>query len=63
MLQIKSDIQRHNIILLNQAYEDLLLSIKFIELVKSGINMNIVTYRFPNIIHIEDASEYELVGS
>ena len=59
-LQIQAKHCQHNIRLTQQAQEDLNLCLKFLTTAHNGVNMNLLTFRRPDIIHIGDASEHGL---
>ena len=61
-LQITAEQSRHNVRISQRVRDDLHLSAKFITAARNGISMNLVTFRTPDKIYINDASEHGLGG-
>jgi hypothetical protein len=61
-LEIKASLTKKNQIINKRAHEDFKLAQKFLEKARKGINMNLMTFREPNKIYINDASEHGLGG-
>ena len=61
-LEIKASITNKNQIINKRAKDDFELALKFLERARAGINMNLITFRVPNKIYINDASEHGLGG-
>ena len=61
-LEIKATNTNKNQIITKRAKEDFNLALKFLERAKDGVNMNLITFRSPNKIYINDASEHGLGG-
>ena len=61
-LQIKAEQASHNVRISLRVREDLRLSISFLEKAYAGVNMNLITFRAPDKIYINDASEHGLGG-
>jgi hypothetical protein len=61
-LQIRADRSGHNVTITAQVRSDLALARKFLAQAHEGFNMNLVTFRRPDIFYIGDASEHGLGG-
>ena len=61
-LQIKAEQSSHNVRISKRVRDDLQLSLSFLDKAYAGINMNLITFRAPNKIYINDASEHGLGG-
>jgi hypothetical protein len=61
-LQITAGKAKHNVRINNRVREDLKLSLQFLAVARSGISMNLVTFRTPDMTYINDASEHGLGG-
>ena len=62
-LQIKAEAaKQHNVAIPKGVYNDLKLAQKFLQQARQGVNMNLMTFRKPNLIFIGDASEHGLGG-
>ena len=61
-LQIKAERAAHNVRINYRVKEDLKLSKAFLKKASKGISMNLMTFRAPNKIYINDASEHGLGG-
>lgn len=57
-LQIKASRSKHNVRINSRVRKDLRLAIKFTQEAALGVDMNLVSFRKPDIVHIGDASEY-----
>ena len=60
--EIKATISNKSQKINNRTREDFVLAKKFIEKAYSGVNMNLMTFRVPTKIYINDASEHGLGG-
>ena len=61
-LQLKAEEKRHNVLITNMAREDLKLTRKFLLKARKGVNMNLMTFRTPDLVFIGDASEHGMGG-
>ena len=61
-LEIKAALTKKNQFINKRAHEDFKLALKFLDKARQGINMNLMTFRSPNKIYINDASEHGLGG-
>jgi hypothetical protein len=61
-MQMKAERTGHNAKLTVRARGDITLARKFLKLAHSGVSMNLITFRRPDIIYIGDASEHGLGG-
>ena len=61
-LQITAENSKHNVRISTRVREDLLLSTAFLKQAHKGISMNLITFRSPDKIYINDASEHGLGG-
>ena len=61
-LEIKATISTKKQFINMRSKEDFKIVLKFLRKAKEGVNMNLVTFRSPNKIYINDASEHVLGG-
>ena len=61
-LEIKATNTNKNQLINKRAKEDFNLALKFLKRAKEGVNMNLITFRSPTKIYINDASEHGLGG-
>ena len=61
-LEIKGALTKKNQFINKRAHEDFKLALNFLDKARQGINMNLMTFRSPNKIYINDASEHGLGG-
>jgi hypothetical protein len=61
-LQILAENAKHNVRINQRVKKDLTLSLAFLEKAHLGVSMNLMTFRAPNQIYINDASEHGLGG-
>jgi hypothetical protein len=61
-LQIIAERQQHNIHISKRVRDDLILSRDFLGKASTGVSMNLITFRVPDKVYINDASEHGLGG-
>ena len=61
-LEMKAELSNKNQLINKRTKDDFRLAIKFLERARTGINMNLITFRCPSKIYINDASEHGLGG-
>ena len=61
-LEIKATQSNRNQVINKRSKIDLKLSLKFLKKAHDGINMNLITFRSPSKVYINDASEHGLGG-
>jgi hypothetical protein len=61
-LQIKAELINKNVKINQRAKDDFTLAKQFLERAHNGVNMNLITFRRPDKIYINDASEHGLGG-
>ena len=61
-LQISAEKRQHNVRISQRVRDDLVLSRSFLAAANKGISMNLMTFRVPDKIYINDASEHGLGG-
>lgn len=61
-LEIRASITNKNQVINKRAKDDFRLALKFLSRARLGININLITFRAPNRIYINDASEHGLGG-
>ena len=61
-LEINATITQRNQVINKRTKEDFVLALKFLTKAHNGFNMNLIVFRAPNKIYINDASEHGLGG-
>ena len=61
-LEIKAAATKKNQVINKRSKDDFKLALRFLERARKGINMNLITFRVPNKIYINDAVEHGLGG-
>ena len=61
-LQTKIKSKFHNVPFSNRAKEDLKLFLHFLKMAESGVSLNTLTFRKPDVFYVSDASEHGLGG-